>query len=189
MGQAWKAYSLYFGWNHQSCPITRVALIWKLGQRVQRPMLWLPAWSFFSPLLALCGARVNTFNWLGASVYGAFIMPTEQSELSLHQLGWAVEINQNSSRPSTDSSPQNRPLIWASCDRKKVVKTMKLWYRVIKVWRLECGEVFRLFVPEINVQRGNLAWFYLQKIHFILVQLSGFQIVDLLNHTILVLLV
>lgn len=41
---------------------------------------------FFS-LLALCGARVNTFNWLGASVYGAFIMPTEQSELSLHQLG------------------------------------------------------------------------------------------------------
>lgn len=45
---------------------------------------------------------------------------------------------------------------------------MKLWYRVIKVWRLECGEVFRLFVPEINVQRGNQAWFYLQKIHFML---------------------
>lgn len=52
---------------------------------------------------------------------------------------------------------------------------MKLWFRVIEVWRVECGEVFRLFVPEINVQRGNLAWFYLQKIHFMLLQLSGFR--------------
>lgn len=45
---------------------------------------------------------------------------------------------------------------------KKVGKTMKLWYRAIKVWRLECGEVFRLFVPEINVQIVQ-AWFFFAK--------------------------
>lgn len=69
---------------------------------------------------------------------------------------------------------------------KKVGKTVKLWYRAIKVWRLECGEVFGLFVPEINVQIVQ-AWFYLQKRHFMLLQLSVFQ--GLLNRAILVLLV
>lgn len=52
---------------------------------------------FFLPSLGLCGARVNTFNWLGAPVCGAFVMPMKQSELSLHQFGWAADINQNSS--------------------------------------------------------------------------------------------
>lgn len=44
--------------------------------------------AFFSPSsLALCGSRVSTFNRLGASVYGAFIMATEQSGLSVRQFG------------------------------------------------------------------------------------------------------
>lgn len=51
----------------------------------------------FLSSLTLCGSRVSTFNRLGTSVYGAFIMATEQSGLSLHQFGWAVEINQKSS--------------------------------------------------------------------------------------------
>lgn len=37
--------------------------------------------------LALCGSRVSTFNRLGASVYGAFIMATEQSGPSARQFG------------------------------------------------------------------------------------------------------
>lgn len=39
------------------------------------------------PPPALCGSRVSTFNRLGASVYGAFIMATEQSGLSGRQFG------------------------------------------------------------------------------------------------------
>lgn len=42
---------------------------------------------FFSSSLTLCESRVSTFNRLGTSVYGAFIMATEQSTLSLHQFG------------------------------------------------------------------------------------------------------
>lgn len=99
--QAWKDHLFYFGWNPQSYPITLLALMWKWEQRVQRPTLWLPIYAppTPSPLRALCGSRVSTFNRLGASVYGAFIMATEQSGLSGRQFGWAVEINQNSSGP------------------------------------------------------------------------------------------
>lgn len=43
--------------------------------------------AFFFPSLAPCGSRVSTFNRLGASVYGAFIMATEQSGLSVCQFG------------------------------------------------------------------------------------------------------
>lgn len=93
--QAWKDHLFYFGWNHQSYPITLLALMWKWEQRVQQPTLSSPP----PPPPALCGSRVSTFNRLGASVYGAFIMATEQSGLSGRQFGWAVEMNQNSSSP------------------------------------------------------------------------------------------
>lgn len=43
--------------------------------------------SLFYSSLAPCGSTVSTFNRLGASVYGAFIMAPEQSALSVRQFG------------------------------------------------------------------------------------------------------
>lgn len=56
----------------------------------------------------LCGSRVNTFNWLGAPMCGAFVMPMKPTELSQTSVWVSRRHSPKVLQPATDSSPKHQ---------------------------------------------------------------------------------